>query len=142
MSIYWWALILVVLTNTAFHFVQKSIPQTIHPLASVVLTYATALLFSLVLLVSTINSQNLVHQFHQANWASYALGVVIVGIEIGFLLMYRAGWNLAVAPILTYALVTIILIPISFFVFQQEVSKQTLLGLALVGAGLYFILVQ
>lgn len=31
------------------------------------------------------------------NWAGIGLAIAIVGIEFGFLLTYRAGWNLGIA---------------------------------------------
>jgi len=33
------------------------------------------------------------------NWTSFALAFAIAGVEIGFLLAYRAGWNISLGAI-------------------------------------------
>ena len=71
----------------------------------------------------------------QLNWASYGLGVAIFTFEIGFLLAYRAGWNISVAGLYSNVITGIILVPIGILIFKEHLSVQNLIGigLALVG---------
>ncbi len=45
----------------------------------------------------------------KVNWASFALGLAILGLEIGFLLPNRAGWDLSLAGIATNAAAGVLL---------------------------------
>lgn len=73
------------------------------------------------------------------NWASYALGATIVGVELGFLLAYRAGWDISVGAVVANALLTAILVPIGLFMFRESLSWSKILGILLCVAGVVLI---
>jgi multidrug transporter EmrE-like cation transporter len=73
------------------------------------------------------------------NWASVALGVAIVGLELGFLLAYRAGWNISVAGIVSASLVALVLIPVGLTFFKEKLTPLNLLGVVLCIAGLVLV---
>ena len=49
----------------------------------------------------------------QLNWASVLLAVSIVGLEVGFLLVYRSGWNIGLAAVLANVAASLILVPVA-----------------------------
>lgn len=71
----------------------------------------------------------------QLNWARLVLTVAIIGLEIGYLLAYRAGWNVAVAPIASNVAATLLLVPISLFFFREGMSPLKAIGLVLCVVG-------
>ena len=84
----------IVASNVLYHVSQKSIPAGVHPLLSVAVTYAAALLVTLALWPLSPGGAPKLSGLAQLNWATLGVAVSAVGIEIGFLLAYRAGWNI------------------------------------------------
>ena len=75
----------------------------------------------------------------QVNWASFALALAIVGLEIGFLLAYRAGWNIALTAAVSNVAVTLLLIPVGLLLFKEKVSLVNIFGVILCVAGLVLV---
>ncbi|MFV8150883.1 MULTISPECIES: EamA family transporter [Synergistaceae] len=72
------------------------------------------------------------------NWTSILLGVGVFGIELGFIKMYRAGWNISAASLLTNAAISILLIFIGLIFYKEHLSSNQIIGIALCLAGLFF----
>ena len=73
------------------------------------------------------------------NWASIGLAIAIVGIEFGFLLTYRSGWNLGIAAVLVNVVASLILVPVAIFVFKDKISWVNILGILVCLAGLVML---
>ena len=82
---------------------------------------------------------NILKEFSHLNWASYALGFVVIGLEVGFLFAYRAGWQVNTAATVQGAAVAIALIIVGYLVFKEPINASKLIGVALCLGGLYFI---
>ena len=65
------------------------------------------------------------------NWASYAVGIVVVAAEIGFLLAYRSGWNISLLSTIANLLVTLVLLPLGLLVFHEKLNSYQIFGLIL-----------
>ncbi len=75
----------------------------------------------------------------ELNWASYALGVAIVGLEVGFMLAYRAGWNISLAGLISSTTVSLLLIPVGLLAFRESLSAVNALGIAMCLVGLVLV---
>lgn len=127
---------ITVVFNLLYHIFQKSISPSVHPLVSVIITYVVALGISVLLLMFFPIKTSFIQEVRNANWATYALAIGLVGIEVGFLLMYRYGWNLGIGSISSNALVTLMLIPIGILLFKESFTLIRLLGVVLAVTGL------
>lgn len=138
MNLLYLSLGFTVVANTLYHLFQKSISTAVHPLISIILTYLVAIGISLILLLFFPLKTSLSEAIKAANWATYALAIGLVGIELGFLLMYRFGWNLSIGAIASNVLVTLLLIPIGIIAFKEDLSLVRALGIifALLGIAL------
>jgi drug/metabolite transporter (DMT)-like permease len=130
---------LTIISMVGYHIVQKNIPPTIHPLIALTVTYLVAALICLLLLplmpITTPWSQIGQH----LHWSSVALAVGVVGIEVGFLLAYRIGWEISTAALISNVAVTIVLIPIGVLFFRERFSITQIVGLGLCVVGLLLI---
>ncbi len=127
---------IVVLSTVLYHVAQKSIPSEAPPLASLLVTYAVAIAGTLALLPFFPVRVPLLRAFRQLNWSSAAIGVTIVGVELGFLLAYRAGWRVSVGAAVANAAVAALLVPLGMLLFGERLSATNALGLLLCVAGL------
>ncbi|MBC7395998.1 MAG: hypothetical protein H7333_01025 [Bdellovibrionales bacterium] len=130
---------LTVVSNLAYHFCQKEIAAKANPLVSLFFTYLTGLLLTLICFPIFYPAQNALEAAKELNWASFALGAAIVGLELGFLLAYRAGWNLSTGALYSNVLVTLILLPIGLLFYQEVLSSKQCLGLLFSFAGLVLL---
>ena len=132
-----WPVALVVLSTVLYHVAQKSIPATAPPVASLAVSYGVALIGTLALLPFFPFRMPLARGFRELNWASAAIGITIVGVELGFLLAYRAGWRVSVGAAVANAAVAALLVPVGLLVFHEKLSSLNALGLLLCVAGLF-----
>lgn len=139
MWLYYGAILLVVVSNVFYHIAQKSTPSSANPLLALLVTYLTAAAVCVALLVVGPARESLHTALKKLNWASVALGLAIVGLEMGFLLAYRAGWNVSLAQVFTTILVTCALIPIGVFAFGERLTPASAIGILLCLGGVLLI---
>lgn len=136
---YIWPLALVVLANTVYQICAKSVSDSIHPLASLTITYFVATIISAVLYFILNKGGNLFKEYAQLNWASFALGVSIIGLEVGFIYAYKAGWQVSTAAIVQSAFLGVLLIFVGVIFFKEQISWNKILGVVICLVGLFFI---
>ena len=136
---YIWPIALAILSNVLYHICAKTTPEGIHPFASLTATYLTGAVLSAVLYYVLAPQANLVKECSRLNWAPFALGIVIVGLEGGWLYAYKAGWQVNTGFIVQSAFVSILLLFVGFFLYHEALSWNKLLGTAICLLGLVFI---
>lgn len=132
-------LILTIIAGVLYHLFQKQIPSGLNPILSLVLTYATALLASLLILPFYPGRKSIGGSLGDISWPSFALGIVIVMLELGFLLCYRAGWDLSITSLFSNVSVALLLIPIGLLFYQEHLKPVNLIGIPICLAGLILI---
>jgi len=133
---------LVVLSSLGYHLFQKSTPAAINPFVTLIVTYAVATAVSIqsyFMFVPKADMINLVDGIKTANWASMLLGFAVVGLELGFLLAYRAGWNISAASLISNTTVALLLIPAGLLLFKESISLPAVLGMLLCLSGLILV---
>ncbi|MEY2816872.1 MAG: hypothetical protein RL275_335 [Chloroflexota bacterium] len=138
MSLFYFSITLAITSSAFYHFVAKSTPTNVNFTVSLLVTYGVAFVATLFTFFFFPTS-NVVAELKQLNWASIGLAVAIMGIEFGYLLMYRAGWNLGIAAVLTTTLASLILVPVAIFVFKDKISWVNIAGVFVCLAGLVML---
>jgi len=133
------AIALTVIANVLYHLFQKVIPAGVNPLLSLTVTYLVAAAASILLLPFFPLQADLAAEIRKVNWASVALGGAIIGLELGFLLAYRQGWNISLASLVANTTVAIILIPIGLLLFREKVTPINVIGMVLALLGLVLV---
>lgn len=82
---------------------------------------------------------SLAAEVRKINWASFALGASIIGLELGFLLAYRVGWNISIGSLIANTAVSLLLIPIGILLFKETLSITNIIGVLLCVSGLFLI---
>ncbi len=139
MPLFWLAIALVVATNLIYHLAQKSIPRDVHPLVSVGASYLIALVTTLCLFPFFPVRSSLGQAVRQLRWSTVAVGVSIVGIEIGFLLAYRAGWRISLGSTATAAALAVLLVPTGVLLYGERLSAANVAGIVLCIAGIVLV---
>ncbi len=136
---YLWPLFLIVCSNVVYNLSTKSTPQSASPFFSLLITYLVGAAASLVLFFFTSQDRNLLQNIAKINWTSVLLGLAVVGLETGYLFLYRAGWNISKGPLTANILLSSILLIVGALVFHETISVKQLLGVAVCFVGLVLI---
>lgn len=139
MFLFYFSITLAILSSAFYHFVAKSTPSNVNFTVSLLVTYAVAFLVTLFGFYFYPAKNGVMAEIKQLNWASIGLAVAIVGIEFGFLLTYRSGWNLGIAAVLVNVVASLILVPVAIFVFKDKISWVNVLGILVCLSGLVML---
>jgi len=139
MFLFYFSISLAICSSALYHFTAKSTPSNVNFTVSLLVTYAVAFLVVLLTLIFFPLKNGLTFELKQLNWASIGLAIAIVGIEFGFLLTYRAGWNLGIAAVLVNVVASLILVPVAIFFFKDKISWVNILGILVCLVGLVML---
>jgi drug/metabolite transporter (DMT)-like permease len=127
----------LVLSVIIYQMGAKLAPQNLNPFHLMIFVYSTGILMALIL--SRLEGGTLGQTFKQTNWGVWLMGLSVVGIELGYLLAFRAGWKVSLIGITSSVAVASLMLPIGLLVFREKVSVIHLLGLVLCVAGLLLV---
>ncbi len=139
MFAYVWPIALAVLSNVLYHICAKSVPESMDPLASLTVTYLVAAAASAILYFVLNRGGNLAEEYSRLNWAPFVLGVVIIGLEIGFIYAYKAGWQVSTAAVVQSSFLAVALIFAGFLLYKEALTWNKLAGIAVCLAGIALI---
>ena len=134
-----WPLLIVVGANTIYNISTKSTPANVNAFASLAMTYVMAAPSSVVLFFLTSDSKNLLAELAKTNWTAYALGVAIIGLEFGYICIYRAGWKIGVASLVANISLACVLLVVGYFFYKEVITLKQLLGMGVCAIGLMLI---
>ena len=117
----------------------KSTPSNVNFTVSLLVTYAVAFVVTLFGFFFFPVKTGVIVEIKQLNWASIGLAIAIVGIEFGFLLTYRSGWNLGIAAVLVNVIASLILVPVAILIFKDKISWVNVMGILVCLAGLVML---
>lgn len=135
---YFLPLVMVICCNLGYHLLSKSLPSNINPFIGLAATYGVAFLGSLLLFVIT---KDTVYSNQKVNINMYnlLLGIVIIGVEGGYMLMYRAGWEVSKTSVVANIVLAILLLFIGTIVFHESVDVKKIAGIILCVLGIVLI---
>jgi multidrug transporter EmrE-like cation transporter len=137
MQLAWLAL--AIACTVGYHLVLKLTPAGVNPLLSLLVTYAlVTMLFGAILLVSS-GGFEWKQELRQLNWTALALAVAIVGLDLGFLFLYRSGYEVSLGALVTQSAAASLLLAVGVLVFKEKLSAANAAGLVLCFVGLWLV---
>ena len=136
---YVWPIVLVLRSNVFYQICAKSVPEGMNPLASLTVTYLIGAVVSFALYYILGKDANIIKEYSQINWAPFVLGLVIVGLEVGYIYAYKAGWKVSTAQIVQAALVAIILVFVGYGLYHEALTIKKIAGIVICLGGLVLI---
>ncbi|MDO4178698.1 MAG: EamA family transporter [Phascolarctobacterium sp.] len=130
---------IIVISNVFYHMSMKSTPANINTFASLVITYLVASASSLAMYFLTAKNPSLMNEYEHLTWSSIVLGIAIIGLEFGFILMYKMGWAISAGEIVAASLLAIVLLIVGYFVYNEPITWQKILGIIICLFGLYLL---
>jgi multidrug transporter EmrE-like cation transporter len=137
--LFYFSITLAICSSALYHFVAKSTPSNVNFTVSLLVTYVVAFIVTLLTFFFFPAHNGVTEELKKLNWASIGLAIAIVGIEFGFLLVYRSGWHLGIAAVLTNVVASLILLPVAILLFKDKISWVNIAGIFVCLAGLIML---
>jgi drug/metabolite transporter (DMT)-like permease len=132
-------IIIVIISNVVYHITTKNIPKGANSFLSLAITYLCGVIITAVMYFITSKSSSVFEDMHKLNWSSYILGLAIVGLEIGYIYMYRAGWDISKGSLFANISLAILLIIIGVLFYKEHISLYQIAGIICCIAGLILV---
>lgn len=139
MFMYVFSIIIIVASNILYNICSKSIPEKANPFSSLFITYLTAAIITIIAFKFYKADKGLFQSFKDLNWTSIVLGFCIVGLEFGYIMAYRAGWNISIGSLVANILLALMLIPVGILFFKEGFGLNKTIGIVFCIIGLIFI---
>jgi drug/metabolite transporter (DMT)-like permease len=136
---YVWPIALVVFSNTLYQICAKEVPAGMNAFASLTVTYLVGAVVSGFLFLVTGNGANLFQEYGRLNWAPFVLGLVILGLEAGWIYAYKAGWPVSTAFIVQSAILAGFLLAVGYVLYREPLAWNKVAGVVICLIGLYVI---
>lgn len=136
------SILIAILGLVVYQLAMRTAPQGLNPFALLVWAYVIAAIACAAAapVWSRVEGSAMMPGFTTRNLAAagfIALSVIL--IEIGYLLVYRSGWSMAVAPAVAQAATLSLVAIIGFTAMGERLTLIRLLGLALCVGGVILI---
>lgn len=136
----WWPLLLVVASSVGYQVGLKEVSGIGDPMASLTVTYLAASVVSFVIyFFQSLGKESFLRGLLSVNLSAIGLGLAIVGIEVGTLFMYRAGWAVNVAFVVANSLIVAALMLTGLLLYKEKLTLRQLIGVGISLAGILCI---
>jgi drug/metabolite transporter (DMT)-like permease len=137
---YFFPPILIVLGLVVYQVSQKSTDQNANPFIVVIMAYLIGIVACIggYFLIPR-QDDALVPMMRTVVWSALGIGLGAAAIEIGFMVAYRAGWNLSLLPVAVNVCGAVLLILIGLIAFRESLSTEKIIGIFLCIGGLILI---
>ncbi len=136
---YYLPIIIVVVCTAIYHLCSKSMPKHVNPFFNILIVYIIALLASLAFFIISFDNMNLIEILHSINYAVPILALSLLGLELGFIMLYRVGWNISLGALVNGILASTILAVLGVILFSEEFGINRIIGLSLCFIGLFLL---
>ena len=114
-------------------------PGDVNPFGALMVTYLVAAIISAIIFVFMVGPSNVGVGLAKINWTSIILALAIVGLEVGYVFVYRAGWSVSTASVVANIGLACVLLIVGYFLYQENVSIKEIIGIIVCMFGLILI---
>lgn len=118
---------------------MKSMPGDVNPFAALFITYIVSAIITFIIFVVMVKPENVVSEISKVNWTSIVLAFAVVGLEFGYVFVYRAGWTVSTATVVANIGLACVLVFVGYFLYKENVSLNQILGIVACMFGLVLI---
>ena len=114
-------------------------PSDVNPFAALMITYLVAAIISAIIFIYAVGPSNVGFEISKINWTSIILAIAIVGLEVGYVFVYRAGWSVSTASVVANIGLACVLIAVGYLLYRENVSLNQIIGIIVCMFGLILI---
>jgi multidrug transporter EmrE-like cation transporter len=119
--------------TVGYHIVMKLTPAGVNPYLSLAVTYAIVTVAFAAVYATLPGTPTLRASLGELNWT------VIVGLDLGFLMLYRGGFDVSLGALITQSAAALLLLLLGVAFFAEKIGLPQIGGILLCVAGLWLI---
>lgn len=132
-------ILIIVASNVIYDVSAKSIREDLNAYAGTTIIYSILAIFYFLVFEILNPAGSISVEWSQANWAVVTLALGSIGLESGYIFLYRAGWKISLGGMVCNILLAISMLVVGQFLFNETVSLSQYLGVLLCIVGLIII---
>ncbi len=136
---YYLPVIVIVISNALYDISANAFPLGLNPQAGLTAYYIIAAVVSLLLFFSSSENKNFPLELQKMNWSTFTLALGCTGIDLGYVLLFRAGWNISYGSLVCNIMIAITLILVGKIFFREQINRYHLVGITMCLVGFAFI---
>jgi multidrug transporter EmrE-like cation transporter len=137
MQIAW--LTLAIVATVGYHLVLKVTPANVNPILSLAATYLVVAVALSTVYLLTPTATPAREAVKLLNWTVIALSAAIIFLDVGFLMLYRSGFDVSLGQLVTQSAAALLLLGLGVVLFRERLNLANLAGIALCVVGLWLI---
>ena len=118
---------------------MKSTPSDVNPFAALMVTYIVAVIITAIIFIFMAKPEHISYELSKVNWVSVILAFALVGLEVGYVFVYRAGWQVSNATVVANIGLACVLIIVGYLLYKENVSIRQIFGIFVCMIGLILI---
>ena len=130
---------IAIAATVAYHIVMKLTPAGANPCLSLAVTYGVTTIAFIAVFAVLPGGTSLRTGLASLNWTTFALAITVVGLDLGFLMLYRGGFDVSLGQIITQSAAALLLVLVGVAFFSEKLSLTNIGGIVLCVAGLWLI---
>ena len=134
-----WPILVVIASNTFYNICMKSTPSDVNPFAALMVTYIVSVIITAIIFVFMAKSEHICSELSKVSWVSVILAFALVGLEVGYVFVYRAGWQVSNATVVANIGLACVLIIVGYLLYKENVSIRQIFGIIVCMIGLILI---
>ena len=139
MPLFYLPIIIVVASNVLYDVSAKSIREDLNAYAGTAIIYSILAIFNFLLFIILNPESPLIVELSYVNWAVAAFAIASIGLESGYIFLYRAGWNISLGGMVCNILLALSMLAVGQLLFNEMVSLRQYLGVLFCVAGLIIV---
>jgi multidrug transporter EmrE-like cation transporter len=132
-------LVVASVATVAYHLIMKVTPAAANPFLMLAATYTLVAVTFIVLFFVTPGGVALGESVRVLNWTALALAAAVVCLDLGFLMLYRTGFDVSLGQLITQSVATLALLLIGVAWFQERLTAGNIGGILLCVVGLWLV---
>jgi len=136
---YYIPVVIIVLSNALYDISAKAFPEGLNAQAGLTAYYIIAAVVSFTLFYLTSETKDFPAELKKVTWATFTLALGCTGIDLGYVLLFRAGWNISYGSLACNIMIAVTLIIVGKILFREYINRYHLLGISLCLTGFALI---
>lgn len=132
----------IVVSNVFYDISAKSFPTNMNAQIGLVVVYFIGTVCSLAMFFITSKEKSIIKEFKKGNKMIVLLSAGSLGIDLGYVLLFRAGWDIGVGSLVCNILLATALLIIGVICYKEKLLPAHIVGIIACLGGLILINMQ
>jgi drug/metabolite transporter (DMT)-like permease len=139
MFLFFLPLIIIVASQIIYDVSAKAINEDINAYAGTTIIYSILTVFYFLIFVIFTPDASISVEFSKMNWAVVTFALGSIGLESGYIFLYRAGWNISLGGMVCNILLAMCMLGVGLLLFNENITFIQWCGFLFCLAGLIVV---